>query len=286
MQETFLSAWRGRSGFDGGRSSAPGCTGSPPTSAWTCSGAAPGAPRRLACRGALAPAVPGPAARRGRAERRAARGGGHLAGDHLAGVPGRPAGPAAAAARGADRPRRARLAGQRDRLGARHQRRRGQQRPAAGPGDDAVAPAGPARRVVRAGAERGRSASCSSSSSRRTSGCDAEAAIAIAAPGPPGHHAAAAVLLRRAARRSGRCWPTRPRWANGGSSRCGPTGCRPRRATCAGRATAEFRAFKLDVLRIEAGLIAEITTFGADLFPAFGLRLDAVTWPACSNMSR
>jgi RNA polymerase sigma-70 factor (ECF subfamily) len=33
----------------------------------------------------------------------------------------------------------------------------------------------------------------------------------------------------------------------------------------------EFRAFKLDVLRIEGGLIAEITTFGASLFEAFGL---------------
>jgi RNA polymerase sigma-70 factor (TIGR02960 family) len=33
----------------------------------------------------------------------------------------------------------------------------------------------------------------------------------------------------------------------------------------------EFRAFKFDVLRIEGGAIAEITTFGAGLFPAFGL---------------
>ncbi len=33
----------------------------------------------------------------------------------------------------------------------------------------------------------------------------------------------------------------------------------------------EFRAFKFDVMRIEAGLIAEITTFTAELFPAFGL---------------
>jgi len=32
-----------------------------------------------------------------------------------------------------------------------------------------------------------------------------------------------------------------------------------------------FRAFKLDVLRLEGGRIAEITTFGATLFPAFGL---------------
>lgn len=35
----------------------------------------------------------------------------------------------------------------------------------------------------------------------------------------------------------------------------------------------EFRAFKFDVLRVEDGLIAEITTFGAELFPAFGLPL-------------
>ncbi|MDX3073375.1 RNA polymerase subunit sigma-70 [Streptomyces sp. MI02-7b] len=32
-----------------------------------------------------------------------------------------------------------------------------------------------------------------------------------------------------------------------------------------------FRAFKFDVLRVEDGLIAEITTFGPSLFPAFGL---------------
>jgi RNA polymerase sigma-70 factor (ECF subfamily) len=34
---------------------------------------------------------------------------------------------------------------------------------------------------------------------------------------------------------------------------------------------AQFRAFKLDVLRTEGGAIAEITTFDASLFPAFGL---------------
>jgi RNA polymerase sigma-70 factor (TIGR02960 family) len=33
----------------------------------------------------------------------------------------------------------------------------------------------------------------------------------------------------------------------------------------------EFRAFKLDVLRVGDGVIEEITTFGAALFPAFGL---------------
>ncbi len=36
-------------------------------------------------------------------------------------------------------------------------------------------------------------------------------------------------------------------------------------------ADTEYRAFKLDVLRIEDGTIAEITTFDAALFPAFGL---------------
>jgi hypothetical protein len=33
----------------------------------------------------------------------------------------------------------------------------------------------------------------------------------------------------------------------------------------------EFRAFKFDVMRIEDDAIEEITTFDADLFPAFGL---------------
>jgi RNA polymerase sigma-70 factor (ECF subfamily) len=33
----------------------------------------------------------------------------------------------------------------------------------------------------------------------------------------------------------------------------------------------QFRAFKIDVLRVDTGLIREITTFGATLFPAFGL---------------
>jgi RNA polymerase sigma-70 factor (ECF subfamily) len=39
----------------------------------------------------------------------------------------------------------------------------------------------------------------------------------------------------------------------------------------------QFRAFKLDVLRVQRGLIAEITTFSADLFAPFGL---PPTWPA------
>jgi RNA polymerase sigma-70 factor (ECF subfamily) len=38
-----------------------------------------------------------------------------------------------------------------------------------------------------------------------------------------------------------------------------------------GPGDSQFRAFKLDVMRIEEGLIAEVTTFSAELFPAFGL---------------
>jgi RNA polymerase sigma-70 factor (ECF subfamily) len=34
-----------------------------------------------------------------------------------------------------------------------------------------------------------------------------------------------------------------------------------------------FRAFKLDVMRVEGAVIAEITTFPADHFAAFGLPL-------------
>jgi RNA polymerase sigma-70 factor (TIGR02960 family) len=37
------------------------------------------------------------------------------------------------------------------------------------------------------------------------------------------------------------------------------------------RGDSEFRAFKLDVLRVQDGAIAEITTFDARLFPQFGL---------------
>jgi hypothetical protein len=36
-------------------------------------------------------------------------------------------------------------------------------------------------------------------------------------------------------------------------------------------ATAPSSAFKFDVLRVEGGVIAEITTFCAGLFPEFGL---------------
>jgi RNA polymerase sigma-70 factor (TIGR02960 family) len=39
----------------------------------------------------------------------------------------------------------------------------------------------------------------------------------------------------------------------------------------------EYRAFKLDVIRVEGDLVAEVTTFDSTLFPEFGL---PPTWPA------
>jgi ketosteroid isomerase-like protein len=63
------------------------------------------------------------------------------------------------------------------------------------------------------------------------------------------------------ARREGE-WQLVPTWAN----RMPAAGNYLRRPD-----DSRFRAFKLDVLRVEDGVIAEITTFGPDLFPVFRL---------------
>ena len=103
--------------------------------------------------------------------------------------------------------------------------------------------------------------------------CDAAAAIAIAAqdirvtmpPNPMRFEgiAALAPLLERAfgAERDGdwRLLPTRANRMPTAASYLRRPG------------DSAFRAFKLDVLRIEDGTIAEITTFGPSRFPAFGL---------------
>ena len=103
--------------------------------------------------------------------------------------------------------------------------------------------------------------------------CDAAAAVAVAAqdiritmpPYPRRYDGIAAIapLLERA------FGPDRD-----GDWRLAPTAANrmPAAASYLRRpGDSQFRAFKLDVLRIENGLIAEITTFGASLFPAFGL---------------
>jgi RNA polymerase sigma-70 factor (ECF subfamily) len=103
--------------------------------------------------------------------------------------------------------------------------------------------------------------------------CDAAAAIAIAAQDlritmPPKPYyfeglGEIAPLLERAfgEERDGdwRLLPTRANRMPAGASYLRRTG------------DSEFRAFKLDVLRIENDVIVEITTFGPELFPAFGL---------------
>jgi RNA polymerase sigma-70 factor (TIGR02960 family) len=99
---------------------------------------------------------------------------------------------------------------------------------------------------------------------------DAEAAIAIAAkdlrvtmpPFPMRFDGSQAIgpLMAEAAMMGE--WRLVPTWANRA-----PTAASYLRRP----GDTEFRAFKLDVMRIEAGAIAEITTFNADLFPAFGL---------------
>jgi RNA polymerase sigma-70 factor (TIGR02960 family) len=103
--------------------------------------------------------------------------------------------------------------------------------------------------------------------------CDAEAAIAIASQDirismPPdflvfdGLEAIAPLLERAFGEDRDGDWRLVPTLANR----------MPTAASYLRRpGDSEFRAFKFDVLRIEDGLIAEITTFGAGLFPAFGL---------------
>jgi RNA polymerase sigma-70 factor (TIGR02960 family) len=104
--------------------------------------------------------------------------------------------------------------------------------------------------------------------------CDAEAALAIAAPDlritmPPdlmrfdGLDAIRPLLERAFGEDRDGDWRLVPTRANR----------MPTAASYLRRpGDSVFRAFKFDVLRIEDGAIAEITTFGAGLFPAFGLR--------------
>lgn len=105
--------------------------------------------------------------------------------------------------------------------------------------------------------------------------CDAGAAVAIAAsdiritmpPNPfvfEGLDAIAPLLERAFGPDRDGDWRLVPTWANR----------MPTAASYLRRpGDSEFRAFKFDVLRIDGGAIAEITTFGPELFPAFGLPL-------------
>jgi RNA polymerase sigma-70 factor (TIGR02960 family) len=103
--------------------------------------------------------------------------------------------------------------------------------------------------------------------------CDAAAAVAIAAPDiritmPPypylfdGGDVIAPLIERAFGEDRDGDWRLVPTWANR----------MPTAASYLRRpGDSQFRAFKLDVLRIRDGTIAEITTFGSALFPAFAL---------------
>jgi RNA polymerase sigma-70 factor (TIGR02960 family) len=103
--------------------------------------------------------------------------------------------------------------------------------------------------------------------------CDAAAAVAIAAQDlritmPPdmagfdGLETITPLLERAFGEDRDGDWRLLPTWANR----------MPTAASYLRRpGDSAFRAFKFDVLRVRNGVIAEITTFGAGLFPAFGL---------------
>jgi RNA polymerase sigma-70 factor (ECF subfamily) len=102
--------------------------------------------------------------------------------------------------------------------------------------------------------------------------CDAAAAVAIAAQGSGSRcrRTRSASRGSRRSRRSSRALGE----DRDGDWRLVPTQANrmPTAASYLRRpGDSAFRAFKFDVLRIEDGVIAEITTFGAGLFPAFGL---------------
>ena len=217
-------------------------------------------------RGPVAAALPRPAARRGRPERRRARRGRRRPGDDRADLPRRHPAAAAAAAGRADPARRARLVGRRGRRPARHVGGRRQQRAAARPRDAARAAArAPGRTAPRRRTSAPTSARCCRASSRPTSAetrrppprCCATtcASRCRRIRCPTTASTRIAPLLRRAFGP-----PTMGDW------RLVPTRAnrQPAAASYLRRpGDAVYRAFKLDVLRVEDGAIAEITTFGS-----------------------
>ena len=182
LQDALLRAWRGARPLRGPQlADARGCTGSPPTPAWTRSRArpkrdaadrprAPDRARRLTETVWLEP-LPG---RPGRALR-AAR-------ERRAGVHRRAPAPAGQPARGADPARGARLLGQGGRGDARHDARVGQQRDAARPrgGRRAAARALPAGDAALAGRRRDPASSSSATSTAWNRG-DVDAVVAMLA---------------------------------------------------------------------------------------------------------
>ena len=104
--------------------------------------------------------------------------------------------------------------------------------------------------------------------------CDAAAAVAIAATDIRVTMPPLPVCFDGIDDDRRRCWNGRSAPSGRATGGCVPTMANrmPTAASYLRRpGDTEFRAFKLDVLRVEDGEIAEITTFGPTLFPAFGL---------------
>ena len=232
-----------------------------------CADPAPGRP-------SVATAVSGPAAGGDRPGRGRAGCGGSREGDDRASVRRGDSAPAAETARGPDPARRARVVGQGHRLAARGERRGGEQRPATGKGN-ASGPPGRAANGLGAGlpAERGRARVVAALRRSPRAGRRRRARRAPAGGRAP-DHASAPHLVRRTGGGHGRN-------ATGLRSllRRAPD-CRRRRDMQPAAAhylrtpgDSRYRALALDLLRLDGGHVAEITSFvSPELFPAFGLR--------------
>ena len=274
VQETFLRAWRARETFDGGSL----------VRAWlyriatnVCLDALRRSARRLTSmrlvrRGAVAAAVPRPPARRDRAE--------PTTSPTRSSSSARPSSsrssPRCRSCRRASAPRSSRATCSAGRRARRRRARDVRRRPSTAPSSGR---ARRCRRTCRRAAPTGRRASratrngpCSAvhrrpRTRRRGASPSSIAAQDLRITMPPAPDALRGARVDRAAARE----RASSEAATGGCSRPWPTGCRRRRATCARRATPIFRAFKFDVLRVVDGRIAEITTFGPEVFPQFGL---------------
>ncbi len=153
------------------------------------------------------------------------------------------------------------------------QRGGGQQRPAAGPGDDAASTCPRGGPSGRPAAER-RGAGAARSLHRRPRAVRRRRRHRHRRRGHPHHHAAVPDGCTRGSTSWRRCWSgpsARIATATGGCCPRWPTGCRPPPATCAAPATPCSARSSSTSCGSEGGAIAEITTFGPELFDHFGL---------------
>ena len=160
---------------------------------------------------------------------------------------------------------------------ARHQRRRGQQRAPAGRALHARAPAGAARGLAARPAAECRGARAAGAVHRGARALRRGRDRAHLGHRHPRHDAAVPDGLPGPGRAWRRCSSGRSARTATATGGCCPTAAN--RMPAAGSylrrpGDSLFRPFKLDVLRVEEGVIAEITTFGPAQFAALGLPLE------------